>query len=206
MLPLWYLVCCTVHTALFYPVFQIRDILRRTWVRIRIFKSCQWITDPDPALFVSGFKDVNKMSVFLRITLLSVGTVISVFKDFKSWTSHKTVEIKSFLIYLLVDGRIRIRIRTIKNGSGSWRSTDLRIWIRTTDFILVVSCLYFHTSFSIMWTEPIPGVQMLETNGARHQPGEWQVQKRDVLDNFWIEGTVFQKGRKYTFYVFFHNT
>ncbi len=39
---------------------------------------------------------------------LLLGIFTSVFKDSKSLRSHKTVEIKVFLIYLLVDGRIRI--------------------------------------------------------------------------------------------------
>jgi hypothetical protein len=38
------------------PVFQIHDILRRR----RILGSVHWITDPDPALFVSAFQDADK--------------------------------------------------------------------------------------------------------------------------------------------------
>jgi hypothetical protein len=39
-----------------FAKFRICDVLRR----IQILGSVQWITDPDPALFVSGFPDVNK--------------------------------------------------------------------------------------------------------------------------------------------------
>ncbi len=37
-------------------VFQIRDIFKR----IRILGSVLWITDPSPALFVSGLQKTNK--------------------------------------------------------------------------------------------------------------------------------------------------
>ncbi len=58
--------------------------------------------DPDPALFVSGFQDANKK------------------------ISYMTDEIK-FSFFLLVDGRIWIKIRTNNYGSRSWRSKNLRI-------------------------------------------------------------------------------
>jgi hypothetical protein len=46
--------------AWFFAVFRVLDILRL----IRILGSVHWITnpDPDPALFVSGFRDTNKGS------------------------------------------------------------------------------------------------------------------------------------------------
>ncbi len=59
----------------FELVFRIRDIL----IRIRILGSVHWITDPDPALFGSVFKDGNNQKItFLGIFLLTVGTLISI--------------------------------------------------------------------------------------------------------------------------------
>ncbi len=60
---------------------------------------------------------MQKNSKFFSL-LLFEGTLTSFFKDKKSLISHKTVEIKVFLLFLL-DGR-RTRIR----------SSDKRIWIR----------------------------------------------------------------------------
>ncbi len=49
---------------------------------------------------------------FLLITvLIPKGTFSSVFKVNKLFKSYKRVEIKVFLIFLLIDGRIRIRTR-----------------------------------------------------------------------------------------------
>ncbi len=77
--------------------------------RIRIVGSVHWITDPDPALFFSGFRCITYYSTFT-----------SVFKDNKFKTkSKRTVEIKVFLNFLLVDGRTRIRKHNCE--SGSWR-------------------------------------------------------------------------------------
>jgi hypothetical protein len=98
-------------------VVRIRDIL----IRIRIVGSVHWITDPDPApdpaLFVNDFQDANKTKkIFLKFCLLhTVGSTFTpVFKDNKSLKSHKTVEIKVFLYFLLVDGRTRIRYKLLR--------------------------------------------------------------------------------------------
>jgi hypothetical protein len=111
-------------------VFQIRDILRQ--IQIQILGSVQWITDPDLALFVHSFQDPIKMLVFYVFFcfLLSAGTFTSVFKDNTLLRSHKTLEIKSFHNFMLVDGKIwiqiRIRICTNKYGSGfgSWNTVQ----------------------------------------------------------------------------------
>jgi hypothetical protein len=90
-------------------VFLIRGILKRA----RILESVHWITerdltqDPDANFFVSGFQETNKKSVFSEIFLLE-DTFASVFKDNKSLRSHKTVEIKVFLYFFLVDRWTRI--------------------------------------------------------------------------------------------------
>jgi hypothetical protein len=42
-----------------------------------------------------------------------VGIFTSVFTDNKSLRSHKTAEIKDFLLFLIVDGRIRSRIQLL---------------------------------------------------------------------------------------------
>ncbi len=52
----------------------------------------------DPALFVGGFQDANKKYVYFCL-LLTAGTFTSVFTEKKLLRSHKTVEIKIFLIF-----------------------------------------------------------------------------------------------------------
>ncbi len=84
-----------------------------------------WLTEPDldPALFVTDLQDaINWWFFFSRLLCLPVflfeGTFISFFKEKKIIKRHKTVEIKDFLHFFLVDGRIRIH------------PTKLRIWIQ----------------------------------------------------------------------------
>jgi hypothetical protein len=107
-------------------------------VPIHFWHSCGSLTDPDPALFDGGFQDANKK--FFRL-LLFEGTFTSVFKNKKTYRSHKTLptylEIKVFLPFLLNNGRIRIQIRihTNNNGSGSGRHKSLRIRNHHTDFL-----------------------------------------------------------------------
>jgi hypothetical protein len=69
-----------------------------------------WTTDPNPALFFSGFQKNKIKSQSLFFLLFTVGKFVSVIKDNKLLGRHKPVEIKVFLIFfLLVDERIRIR-------------------------------------------------------------------------------------------------
>ncbi len=58
-----------------------------------------WNTDPDPALFFSGFQDANSFFSlrFFVYILRTVGTFTLVFKNNKSLRRHKTVEIKIFI-------------------------------------------------------------------------------------------------------------
>jgi hypothetical protein len=75
--------------------------------------------DPDPALFVRDLQEVKKKQIYsIFCFFLAEGTFTSFFKDKKSERSHKTVEIKVFLLFFLHDGRIRIQ------------SSDYRILIR----------------------------------------------------------------------------
>ncbi len=60
---------------------------------------------------------------FYAYSFLKVGTFTSSSKDKKSYRSHKTVEIKIFLNFLLVDGRIRIRTR-IQEAQKQMNPTD----------------------------------------------------------------------------------
>ncbi len=76
-------------------MLRIREFLRR----VRILGSVHWLTDPDPALFVIGFQNANKIR-FFAYYLLNVGTFTPVFKDNKSLRSHKRVEIEVFLNFL----------------------------------------------------------------------------------------------------------
>jgi|LakMenEpi03Aug12_release.lakeMendotaPanAssembly.Ray.scaffolds.fasta_scaffold1363789_1 hypothetical protein len=57
--------------------------------------------DPNPALFCSSFEDANK-----NIFLLMAYCRYIYFKDNKSLRSQKTLEVKGFLNFLLVDRRI----------------------------------------------------------------------------------------------------
>ncbi len=60
----------------FFWAWRIRDISRR----IRILRSAHWITDPDPALFVSGQQNKNfLLSIFCL--LLTVCTFTTVLKE-----------------------------------------------------------------------------------------------------------------------------
>ncbi len=80
---------------------------------------CQWLPAPDsdPALFVSGFQDVNNKVFFpnLVFLLLFEGTFTSAFKYKKSQKVIK-LEKSRFFLFCLLDGRIRIH--TNKYGSG----------------------------------------------------------------------------------------
>ncbi len=89
------------------------------WIWIRIVGSVHWMTDPDPALFVRGFRDGNKKFVFFILDFFIVCTFTTVFKDSKSLRSHKTVEIKVFLFFCF-----------LMEGTESWRPINLRIRIR----------------------------------------------------------------------------
>jgi hypothetical protein len=82
---------------------------------------CLWLMDPDwdPSMFIIDLQDGKKKINFLKkysCILLFEGTFTSFFKDKKSKRSNKlvryrTVEIKVFLLHLLNDRRIRIRIQ-----------------------------------------------------------------------------------------------
>jgi hypothetical protein len=80
------------YLPLFLAVFRIRDFL------IRIRTTGLHVYNPDPVLYFSGFKDEIFFCFFFVFYLLQVTK------------SHKTVEIKSFLNFLLVIG---------VSGSGS---------------------------------------------------------------------------------------
>jgi hypothetical protein len=77
----------------------------------------------DHVLFVRGYQDSNKKYAFLFTYYLFT----SVFKDNKSLRSEQNSLNQGFLNFLLVDGRIQIRIRTNIYGSGSKRPENL--WI-----------------------------------------------------------------------------
>ncbi len=67
--------------------------------------------DPDPAIFFIDLKNATKKIILKKFfcILFFEGTF---FTDKKSKRSHKTVEIKFFLILLPNDRRIRIRFHT----------------------------------------------------------------------------------------------
>jgi hypothetical protein len=67
------------------PVFRNCKVL----TRIRIHNSYHWISDPDPALFFSGFYGANKKINFFCKIFCSFLTLV--FKDNKIFKSHKTV-------------------------------------------------------------------------------------------------------------------
>jgi hypothetical protein len=63
----------------------------------------------------------NKFFSKFFCLLLFEATFTSVFKDKKSKISSKIIETEVFLTFLLVDGRIQIRILTNDDGSGFGR-------------------------------------------------------------------------------------
>jgi hypothetical protein len=69
--------------------------------------------DPDPSIFIIDLQDANKKLFKKKFSciLLFEGTFTSFFKDKKSKRSHKTVKSRFFLLNLLNDRRIRIRIQ-----------------------------------------------------------------------------------------------
>jgi hypothetical protein len=73
-------------------------------------------SDPDPTIFAIDLLDgIKKLIKKRRVScsLLFEGTFTSFYKDIKSKRSHKTVGIKVFPTFsLLDDRRIRIRIHT----------------------------------------------------------------------------------------------
>jgi len=99
----------------------------RIWIRRSIpltNGSGSWASDPALLQWPSTKK------YFLLITVLFEGT----FKHhFSKIQIHKEVKKQYgrnqgfFLLFLLDDGRIRIRISTLTNGSGSWRFKNLLI-------------------------------------------------------------------------------
>ncbi len=90
-----------------FALFRFRDII--WWIRIRILVFEHWITNPYPAFLTVAFKDSHISTLISKFDcfLLSVGTFALVFESLKI-TSHKTIEIKIFLSFLPVDGRIHI--------------------------------------------------------------------------------------------------
>jgi hypothetical protein len=69
--------------------------------------------DPDPAIFVIDLQGNNQKTNICKkkffCVLLFKGRFTSFLKDKKSKRSHNAVGIKVFLLFLLGDGRIRIR-------------------------------------------------------------------------------------------------
>jgi hypothetical protein len=65
--------------------------------------------DPDPAIFIIDLQDANKKIIFSKkffCILLFEGTFTSFFQDKKSKRSHKTVEIRFFLLlfFSMIEG------------------------------------------------------------------------------------------------------
>jgi hypothetical protein len=80
--------------------------------------------DPDPALTVCDFQDANKIQVFSNLfcLLFSVSTFTLVHQPSKIKSSQEaTKQQKSIFLknFLVVDGRIRSRIRINKHGFRS---------------------------------------------------------------------------------------
>ncbi len=71
------------------PQILLKNIFAVLWIRDIVVPSTypyHWLTDPDPAYFVSGWQDVNKKYDFWKFFCLLnfEGTLTSVFKDTKS--------------------------------------------------------------------------------------------------------------------------
>jgi hypothetical protein len=109
----------------FFPFLGIRDILVRI-VGILLFSSLTFKMSTKNKFFSPSFYAYSFLKVHLHHS-----------SEKKSQRSHRTVEMKIFFIFLLVDGSIRSQIRIRKNkyvsGCESWRSKNiqfLRIRIR----------------------------------------------------------------------------
>ncbi len=84
--------------------------------------------------FVSGWQDVKQRIIFFLSKSFAYyclkGYLVIIYISFqldkKSKRSHKIAEIKDFLTFLLVDGRIRVR--TVQNNDWSGSTTLERIW------------------------------------------------------------------------------
>ncbi len=113
--------CTRTHSSVaFFAVLRIRKVFIQVWIHGYVpleygfgFGSCS---------FLSDFQDTTTRLSFFCL-LLTLGIFTSVFKDNKSIRSYY-YNLRFFLIFLLDDGRDRIR--TNNNGSGSGRSRNLR--------------------------------------------------------------------------------
>ncbi len=110
-----YITCmyiCTYSKAVFW-------IRRLVQIRVRISRSVP-LDYGSKSRFCSflrvALKIPTKKSFFL---LINYCRYTSVFIDNKSLRRHKTVEIKIFLNFLCVDGRIRIHTNNYGSGSGT---------------------------------------------------------------------------------------
>ncbi len=109
------------------PLFRIRDIFLRIRMRTWILKSvpltngCGFGSGSVSCSFLQWTSRRQKFFLFLCLFLFE-GTFTSFFK--KSQNSRKQKS-RFFFNFLLVDGSIRIRIRTY--GSGSRRPKTIRI-------------------------------------------------------------------------------
>ncbi len=108
----------------FSPVFRIRDILVR--IRIRILESVPLTngTGSGSCSFRQWPSRRQKKIFFKKVLCLFLfGTFTSFFKDKKSQRSHKTVEMKCFLIFYACWWRIRIRPKIFPIASFSVKSS-----------------------------------------------------------------------------------
>jgi hypothetical protein len=91
----------------------------RIWIPVLLFSSAGLKMRTENKFFFLSF-------FCLFLTASTVATFSSVFKDKKLLRSHTTIEIKVFLNFLHVDGRIQSLIRTNSYESGSGRHKNLR--------------------------------------------------------------------------------
>ncbi len=85
---------------------------------------CLWLVDPDPSIFITDLQDVNKKLIKNYFYFLKVHSHnFSKMKSQKK-SQNSTYKSRFFLLFLLNDRRIRIRIQT----SDEW----IRIRIRNT--------------------------------------------------------------------------
>jgi hypothetical protein len=87
------------------------------------------------AVAFNKFQSISINKFFFLITVLFEGIVhlhqSLKIKGYKEVTNDKAIEIQVFLTFLLDDGRIRIRIRTYNDGSGSGRPKNFYVKKRT---------------------------------------------------------------------------
>jgi hypothetical protein len=97
------------------------------------------LTDPDPALIVSDLQVADKKIINFSLNFYTY--------SFLKVHLHHSLKIK--VIFLLVDGKIRIHSNKLRTGCGSRRPKNIRIRIRNTAAVNIIH--KYRLSFPFPW-------------------------------------------------------